>query len=260
MSIKKLLFIFIPIVIILVVIAYFFLVASRPSSNMPSYLSHDVNTASLLSKSDVDINANTEDAFNLDMKNISSDLSNALGKNINLSTVNTVQSISNPSGNNSFTFIQSSKNGKMIQLKGEDKIVPINRVMDASWATDSLLLILSGKPEMSPPSSQNQYPSFKITGQKGAYIYNIKTQEKIQIYGKTNHDKLFSWKSHAGYLFLSTGFSVEKLDMDGNYIGTIYKTEDKNASIAFTSQNDKNKISITVNTGVNSQIKNLEIK
>jgi hypothetical protein len=240
--------------------------ASSPQSNSktPNYITKTIESSPLQDTSTYTTISNSQ--IQADTREALTDYQNKIDETATLDLTNPSNpEIKNPSQTNGYTFLNTQEGGKMIKLTKQNKIIHIKNINNADWINDTTLIISAGKMTMSIPEDSSQKIETVITGEKGIYIYKTDTEQKTTIYptkeNQSKDQKTFSIKERNNSLLINTGFSVEKLDTEGNYQKTIYTHSNKEETIFFTGQNNipDNQIEIGVNKGLNIDKKVLDI-
>jgi len=186
--------------------------------------------------------------------------------------------LESPNKENEITLLNTETGGRMILSTKTNQIVPVQNIFNAEWVDDKNILISFGKIDFVLPedyldsksnnlTSNNQsisdnLPKTKIVGDKGVLIYNLENQEKIVVFSSPEDMNLFSATTKDNYIFLGIKGRVEKLDMDGNFIKTVYDSSDQTDTITFRNQSspEKGKLAVQITKEKSENVTDQEIK
>jgi hypothetical protein len=170
--------------------------------------------------------------------------------------------IDSPDGSNSLQLLPTPEGNRILVTK-QNQIIPVDDVIQGNWADENKVLVVFGEikaPEFDP---SNPSPNFQIqvTSDKGIYLYDLDTEEQKLIYQKEGDVPTFSAQPKDGYIIVATGFSLEKLDMDGNYLGTIYEHNNEDETVMLIKQDNvpEGSVKFNINKGTDMETKTVEI-
>jgi uncharacterized protein YxeA len=221
--------------IVIIVGGYFFFRSLPNEGDAPSYIKNETSNANLISTNEVNIQPDP---------------------NFSDQQLET-QSFPNTNNTNSFEYLNTDQ-GRMIKITNENRVIPVENVVQASWAEDDKLLIGFGNLEVSPPTSDNPFSSTKIFGNKGIYLYDIESQQKTLIFEEGGTIDPFSSVAKDNRIFITDGKHIEMLNSKGEYIKRIYTIQEGESNIFFNKQEGvergKLKVSLTVNRNIESKL------